>query len=285
VKRVLVAGATGYLGRFVVEELGRRGVAVRALARTPRKLEGLEAPPAEVVPFEVTRPETLRGACDGIDGVFSSLGITRQKDGLTFRDVDYRGNRHLLEEALRAGVRRFVYVSVFGGPQLLRLAIVRAHEDFASELLASDIEARVVRPTGYFSDMGEVLEMARRGRVYLIGRGENRVNPIHGADLAVTCADAVEGGGPREIDVGGPEVLRYREIAELAFRAIGKPPRITHVPVWMMRSAIAATRPFSTHQAELLAFFTTAMTREGVAPATGRRRLGEHFERLARPPV
>jgi uncharacterized protein YbjT (DUF2867 family) len=278
-KRILVAGSTGYLGRFVVRELGQRGHFVRALARSPEKLDDLRDSPAEIARAEVTRPGTLEHVCDGIDVVFSSIGITKQKDGLTFRDVDYQGNKNLLEVARRAGVEKFIYVSVFNGPNLLHLDIVRAHEDFVGVLKGAGIDYAVLRPTGYFSDMTEFLQMARKGRVFLIGRGDNRVNPIHGADLAVSCADAVA-GERKEIDVGGPEILTYREIAELAFRSLGRPPRITTVPVWVMKLVIAATKVFSKHQGELLAFFTTAMSSEVVAPAVGTHRLEDYFTSL-----
>ena len=87
-ERVLVAGATGYLGGFVVREFKARGHFVRALARAPEKLDRLQGSLDEIVEGEVTRPETLGHICDGIDVVFSSIGITSQKDGLTFRDVD-----------------------------------------------------------------------------------------------------------------------------------------------------------------------------------------------------
>ena len=164
-QRVLVAGATGYLGGFVAREFKARGYFVRALARSPRKLDHLWDLADDIIEGEVTRPETLEHVCDGIDAVFSSIGITRQKDGLTFRDVDYQGNKNLLEVALRAGARKFVYVSAFNGPNLRHLDIGAAHEDFVDELKASGICYAVLRPTGYFSDMGEILEMARRGRV------------------------------------------------------------------------------------------------------------------------
>ena len=87
-KRALVAGATGYLGNFVVRELKSRGYFVRALARTPGKIDDLKEELDEIHIGEVTQPETLEGICNDIDVVFSSIGITRQKDGLTFRDVD-----------------------------------------------------------------------------------------------------------------------------------------------------------------------------------------------------
>ena len=274
--RVLVAGATGYLGGFVVKELKARGYLVRAIARSPEKLSDFQGAVDEIVKAEITQPETLEHVCDGIDVVFSSIGITKQKDKVTFRDVDYQGNVNLLEAAKRAGVRKFIYVSVFNGLNLLHLEIVKAHEDFVDELRASGIDYAVLRPTGYFSDMGEFLKMAKKGRVYLIGRGKNKVNPIHGADLAVTCVDAAE-GEQKEVDVGGPDVLTYREIAELAFQSLGKPIRITSVPVWAMKLLVAATRIFNKHQAGLQAFFMTAMTSDVVAPTTGARSLAAHF--------
>ena len=275
-KRVLVAGATGYLGGFVARELKNRGHFVRALARSPKNLASFLGSLDEIVEADVTRPETLAGVCDGVDVVFSSIGMTRQRDGLTFRDVDYQGNRNLLDRALKAGVKKFVYVSVFNGPHLLHLDIVRAHEDFVRELKTSGIGFAVIRPTGYFSDMGEFLQMARKGRVWLIGRGDNRMNPIHGADLAVACAGAVE-GRDQEIDVGGPEVLTYRQAAEMAFEALDRKARISAVPVWLMRAFVAFTRILNRHQAALLAFFLTMMTSDMVAPAAGSRTLGAYF--------
>jgi len=275
-KHVLVAGATGYLGGFMVQELKARGYLVRAIARSPEKLRDLQGAVDEIVKAEITQPETLEHVCDGIDVVFSSIGITKQKDKVTFRDVDYQGNVNLLEAAQRAGVRKFIYVSVFNGPNLLHLDIVKAHEDFVDELKASGIDYAVLRPTGYFSDMGEFLTMAKKGRVYLIGRGSSKVNPIHGADLAVECVHALE-GEEKEIDVGGPEVFTYREIAELAFQALGKPVRITSVPVWIMKLLVVATRILNKHQGELLAFFTTAVISNVVAPMTGTCSLATHF--------
>lgn len=280
-RRVLVAGATGYLGRFVAQEFKSRGHFVRALARSPHKLDDIKHELDEIVPGEVTKPETLQNVCGRIDVVFSSIGITRQKEKLTWKDVDYQGNKNLLEVARRAGVKQFIYVSVLDGPNLRQLEIVRAHEDFVNLLAASGMDYTVIRPTGYFSDMTEFWQMAKRGRVYLVGRGDNRINPIHGADLAVTCVDAL-GGDRRDVDVGGPDVFTYREIAQLAFRTQGKPVRITSVPVSVAKLVIAVTRPFNRHQGELLAFFATEMTRDTVAPPTGVHKLDAYFHELLR---
>lgn len=276
-KRILVAGATGYLGGFVAREFKARGHFVRALARSREKLDSLQGSLDEIVEAEVTRPGTLEHVCDGIDVVFSSIGITKQKDRLTFKDIDYQGNKNLLNVAQRAGVKKFIYVSVFNGPNLPHLVIVKAHEDFVDALKASGIHYAVLRPTGYFSDMGQFLEMAKKGRVYLIGSGKNRVNPIHGADLAVRCVDAMDRVNG-EIDVGGPQAMTWNEVASLVFGVLGRPVKVTHIPEWLMWSVVRLVRIFSRHQSELLAFFTTMATTDGVAPSTGTRTLKAHFE-------
>lgn len=195
--RVLVAGATGYLGRFVVREFKERGDWVRALARDPAQLRvpGPALAPAvgrfadDVYTGEVTRPETLYHLCDGIDVVFSSVGITRQTDPMTYMGVDYRGNKNLLDLAIRSGVRKFIYVHIFNAAALQHLRNVRAKQRFVDELSVSGLGRTVICPTGYFNDMAEVFRMAERGTAYVIG--DARMNPIHGADLAGVCADAV----------------------------------------------------------------------------------------------
>jgi uncharacterized protein YbjT (DUF2867 family) len=278
-KRVLVAGATGYLGRFVCKEFKDRGYFVRALVRSSKKLDGLWDSTDEIVEAQITQPETLENVCDGIDVVFSSVGITKQKGRLTFRDVDYQGNKNLLEVALREGVRKFVYVSAFNGPNLRHLDIIDAHEAFVDELKTSGIDHAVLRPTGYYSDMGEVLDMARKDRVWLIGSGRSRVNPIHGSDLAVACADAMDSDAT-EIDIGGPQIMTWEGVAALAFEVLDKPVRVSHVPAWMMWSVVRVVRLFNRHQGELLAFFTTMATTDVVAPSTGTHTLEAHYQSL-----
>ncbi len=285
--KVLVAGSTGYLGRFVVQEFKRRGHWIRALARNPERL-------AEPGPFfapavrdqiddlfvgEVTEPETLAGLCDDIEVVFSSVGMTRQKGKLTFHDIDYQGNKNILDRTLEASVERFIYVSVYNGQLLEHLAIIKAHEDFVRALQASGLSHTIIRPNGYFSDMGEFFNMAKSGRVYLFGDGENRLNPIHGADLARICADALT-GSDTEVPAGGPVVYSQNEIAELAFSVLDKPPKITHIPAWIASAGIKALELFNRHAADLFDFFVTAGLTENVAPQCGTHTLEDHFRAL-----
>ena len=287
-QRVLVAGSTGYLGRYVVQELKERGYYVKVLARNPVKLKqtGPFLEPAvreivdEVFIGEVTKPDTLQGLCDNIDIVFSSIGITRQRDKLTYQDVDYRGNKNILDIALQKQVKKYIYVSVFNAHLYEHLAIVKAHEDFVRDLQHSGLNYTIIHPTGYFSDMSEFLGMARSGLVFLIGNGNNRVNPIHGADLAMLCVDAVTNDN-HKVSVGGPVTYTGREIAELAFSTLGKPPRVIHIPPWLAQAAVKAIRPFNQQMSDLINFIVTAGQSNDTAPATGEHTLADYYQELA----
>jgi uncharacterized protein YbjT (DUF2867 family) len=286
-QNVLVAGATGYLGRFVTREFKRRGYNVRVLARTPEKLEHpgpfLEPPVKDfadnIFPGEVNRPETLRGLCDGIDIVFSSIGITRQKDKVSYWDVDFQGNRTILDLALRASVKKFIFVSVFNARLLPRIPMVDAREEFVRQLKATGLDYSIIRPTGYFSDMTEFLKMALSGRIYLIGDGMKRLNPIHGADLAKVCVDAVS--SPRaEIAAGGPGTYIHNEIADIAFSAGEKTPHITRIPPWLVNVAVRLIPPYFEHSYSLAAFFASSMLLDFAAPETGTHFLGDYFKEV-----
>jgi uncharacterized protein YbjT (DUF2867 family) len=290
-QRVLVAGSTGYVGRFATQAFKQRGCWVRALTRSTERLAqpGPFSAPAfgpddvdDVFVGELTRPETLEGLMDGIDVVFSSVGISRQRDRLSFEQVDYRCNHTLIELCTGTDVAKFVYVSMQGadGPEIADLAITRAHEKVVAELVASGMDYSIVRPCGYFSDMGALLSMAKRGRVFLVGPGDNRMSPIHGRDLGEICVDAAE-GDEHEVQAGGPEVMTQREAAELAFDVAGKPAKITVVPLWLAGGLVRGIRLLSKQYGDLAEFIVVAGEVDGVGPPRGTTTLRSYFEELA----
>jgi uncharacterized protein YbjT (DUF2867 family) len=155
--------------------------------------------------------------------------------------VDYQANINLLEEALRAKVPHFCYIHVLHAEQMLHVPLVAAKHDFVQHLQSTTgIQSTIVCPSGFFSDMKDYLEMAQQGRVYLFGDGSNVINPIHGADLAKATADAVHADNKRWVNVGGPDKLTHKELAQLAFQCIDKEkePKITFVPDWIRRLAL-----------------------------------------------
>ena len=233
-KKILVAGSTGYLGSHIVDHLLRRQLNFKALARNPQKLNHLALSPSQIIKAQVTDSHSIAGCCAGIDVVISTVGITRQKDGLTYMDVDYQANRNLLDEAINSGVKKFIYVSVLHGEELKHLKICEAKERFVRELQQSGLDYCIVRPSGFFSDMEEFYNMAKKGRIYLFGKGQNKVNPIHGSDLAKVCVDAIY-QNDKVIEVGGKETLSHRAIAEIAFKTLNKPAKITYIPNWVRK--------------------------------------------------
>lgn len=274
---VLLAGATGYLGGYIAKALSQDQVATKLVVRSPHKLKALECKTVKIIKAEVTKPNTLLGICEGVTTVISAVGITRQKDGLTYMDVDYQANINLLNEAKSAGIKKFIYISAINGDKYRHVKIFEAKEKFVDALKSADIEYMVIRPNGFFSDMKDFLDMAKRGKVYLFGNGEQKINPIHGEDLAIVCLQAINGTS-KEIVVGGPDVLTLNEIAEMALDAHQKPIKIIHLPDWIRRFAIWSLRSFTSSKTYgPIEFFLTLMAYDNIAPRFGTRRLNYFF--------
>ena len=277
-KTVLLAGATGYLGKYIAKELIARNINTKIIVRNPVKAIPLAYDFVEIIPAEVTRPETIKGHFAGVDTVISTVGITRQRDGLTYMAVDYRANMNLLEEAKKAGVKKFIYVSVINGQLHRNLKLVEAKEAFVDKLKASGLEYTIIRPNGFFSDMRDFLKMAKKGSVYIFGKGKKKFNPIHGADLAQVCVDAIN-SNQNEIVVGGPDILTHYEVAEMALLTSGKPINIVHVPHWVRKSILWIMRTFTPSKTYgPIEFFLTLMAEDAIAPRYGSHRLSRFFQ-------
>ncbi|WP_394746877.1 SDR family oxidoreductase [Spongiimicrobium salis] len=276
-KCILIAGATGYLGNHIVQIIMAKGLPARLLTRKRGKLEQYESSSIEIMEATVTEPNTLSKSCEGIDTVISTIGITRQKDGFTYMDVDYQANLNLLREAQRAGVRKFIYVSAINGDKHRDLKIFEAKEAFVDELKTSGLEYTVIRPNGFFSDMRDFLQMAGKGRVFLFGNGKQLMNPIHGADLAEIILDMID-DPTHECAVGGPDVLTQNEIAELAFDALGRVPNIWYLPDWVRRFTLWSVRSFTSVETYgPIEFFLTLMANDNVAMRYGTHKLKDFY--------
>ena len=279
-KKVLLAGATGYLGSYIAKALHESGFPTRAIARNTVSPNDKNILFSEIIEAALTKPDTIEGCCDQIDVVISTVGITRQKDGLTYMDVDYQANLNLLREAQKGGVQKFIYVSVLNGEKLRHLKICDAKERFVEQLKRSGLDYCVIRPNGFFSDMAEFYNMGKKGRVYLFGNGELKTNPIHGEDLAAVCVDAVE-KQDKEIQVGGPEILTHNQIAKTAFAVLEINPKISHIPDWIRTAILKLTRSVTGSKTYgPIEFFLTVMAIDMVAPQYGKHTLKEYFTKL-----
>lgn len=277
---VLVAGATGYLGRYVVAELHNRGHLIRAVARDrdrarrqgPWGSPSLDGLVDEWALGNVTDPRFTRDLAADVEHVVSALGVTRQKADPW--QIDNLANLAILNSALKHAVS-FTYINTLGGDRC-PARLTRAKSAFAQTLSVAEISAQIINPPAYFSDMTEVLAMARRGLVTVL-RPTARINPIHGADLAVYVVDRMEEGRTGTWDVGGPDVLSWRELAHLAFDAVGKRSHILTVPAWALPPALRLTGLFSPRLADTARFMAWNMTRDCVAPTTGTHHLADFY--------
>ncbi|WP_119697187.1 SDR family oxidoreductase [Microbacterium halotolerans] len=284
-KRVLVAGATGYVGRHIIARLHDEGFIVRAVVRDKARASapGAYGAPAltELVDEWVIAPD---GAADlrpdimaGVDHVVSALGVTRQKADPWA--IDFLLNLRYLELAEQMDVASFLYVGVMNAATGSS-AVSRAKHAFIEALSRSRVAAQIVNPSGYFSDLTEIYDLARRGVAFGLGDGSVRLSPIHGADLADFCATRL-GSGAGSWDVGGPEALTYRDIVRIAFEAAGKKPRYTRVPAPLASAAVWTADRISPRAGSLTRFFLDGMQTDSVGEPHGTHTLADYYAALA----
>ncbi len=283
--RVLVAGGTGYIGGGVLEVLQQQGFWVRALCRAPHRLRE-PSRCGDIFEGHATRPETLKGLCQGIDVVFSSLGTRSFSRKPTIWEVDYQGNLNLLEAAKREGVKHFIFVSVVRGSEMARLSpIAEAREKVAQAVKESGMDYTIFAPTGFFNDMAEFFFAAqKRGAIRLFGEGLGRINPLSALDFGEEVARTILASKWRNAvrEVGGCETFTHRQIAELAFQALDKEPRIHSWSPWAVSLVAALVRPFNYNAYALFKFFEfIARTPDATGEALGWRRLEDFFANLA----
>jgi uncharacterized protein YbjT (DUF2867 family) len=271
--QVLLAGASGLLGRHIRHQLIRDGYDVRPIIR------GVTLEP-DAVCADLRDPASLRGTCDGLDAVISCAGASMELGGwanrASFDEIDHRGNANLLAEAERAGVRRFVYVSLACARELMHTEYARAHERFVDELAASGLAYTVVRPTGFYGFLVEFIRMAWKKRGIVIGDGSAQTNPIHEADVARACVEALSSGTSERV-VGGPEVYTRKRIVQLAFEALDRLPRLRYVQPGIFRLPMAVSRLANPRIGALMEFGLAVTQKDIVAPKFGTHRLEDYF--------
>ena len=288
-QKVLVAGSSGYIGRYAARAFKERGWFVRALVRKPDNLKRpgpfgeplLDGVVDEIVTGDATKPDTLHDITEDIDTVFSSMGLRSSRPGLSYHDVDFLGNVNILQEALHHDVQKFIYVSIFKADEMMEMQIVKAHEDFVQALKDSGIDHSILRPNAYFSDMTQFQKMAASGVVIWPGDGSLRINPIHGEDMGDICVDAAA-RGYQEIDIGGPDVFTYEELFTLAFTTINKEPRIIFIPLWLVKGFHTLIKPLNARIADMLAFAIVVNEIDNAAPRYGRLHMKDFFEEFGR---
>lgn len=230
--KIVLAGAFGKLGSDILRALLRDGHQVVAIDMVTRELEGIEGK-YEAKKVDVTKPEQLKGICDGADAVITTVGLTRTSAEVTNYDIDYQGNLNLLQEAKRAGVKKFAYVSVLKADKAPKVPMLHAKYMLEEELKKSGMEYVIYRPTGYFYDIAKVFKpMIEKGEVTLLGKKPVSANVIDTTDLADFILLHLQDKNVI-YDIGGTETYTYEEIARMFFAAAGKEPVIKKAPAFL----------------------------------------------------
>ena len=244
----LVTGATGYIGGRLVPELLAAGHRVRCLGRSPGKLRDHPwAGEVEVVAGDVTRAESVAEAMRGVDVAYylvHALGA-----GRGFEDKDRTAARTFGEQARAAGVRRIVYLgglTPVGVPERQLSPHLRSRSEVGRILLDSGVPTTVLRAAVIIGSGSASFEMLR----YLTERlpamvtprwVRTRTQPIAVRDVlrllvgSARMPDEVN----RAFDIGGPDVLTYREMM-VRYAAIAGLPRRVIVPVPVLTPGLSS---------------------------------------------
>jgi nucleoside-diphosphate-sugar epimerase len=267
-RRVLITGGTGFIGRYLVEELLRQGALVRVLVRSMARIPAAWKERVELCPGDLEERDSLMKACCKVETIIHAGGFAHAWDddsqaasGLHWR-VNAEGTRHLLAAAAKAGVKRFVFLSSVkamgdAGEQCIdetwpnppQTPYGRAKR--AAELWVLDagrnhdmhvvnLRLAMVYGPGNKGNLDRMIHAVKRGFFPPLPRIGNRRSMVHARDVARAALMAAEhpGANCQTYIVTDANTYSSREIYELILRALGKRTPRWAVPMFIF-SALA----------------------------------------------
>ena len=261
---IAVTGATGFVGRHIVERLVERGHRPRALVRNPRRLPFRHPDAIDLVPGSLADAAAVRALVAGADAVIHLVGIIVEQGAMTYEAVHVTGTRAVLTAARDAGVGRFVHMSA-GATRDEPGATPYHRTKAAAErlVIASGLSHVVFRPT-LISGPGNV-PIATLARVHrfaplvpIFGAGTFPLQPVWVGDVAQAFVLAAEGRGTGTLELGGPTTLTYKAFVQAIGRACGHPRPTVHIPLPLVRfaarlaSPLGALAPITRDQLQML---------------------------------
>lgn len=279
--KVLIAGASGSLGMELLKILKERSIETRGLTHSSEGLQEILKYTDEAFAADASEgTRELSGVTEGIHTIISAMGKSVSlfsNDENSFMENDFYGNSNLLEDALKHGVKRFIYVSIKGADTGQEYEIAKAHKKFEEALQASGLDYTIVRPVGFFSGLNDLAIMAKRKMIPIVGDGMARTNSIHQKDLAQVVVEYLE-DGPDLIEVGGPLVHTRLEMAEMLKEKIGG--KIIKIPEKVAEWGMFLPELISDSMSDKLSYFKYITTNDMIGEQKGEITFKQYLETL-----
>jgi uncharacterized protein YbjT (DUF2867 family) len=240
---ILVAGATGMLGKEVCRLLAAQGKPVRGLVRItsdPRTVQQLEEMGIEIVEGNVCDRSSLDVACQDVTALISTVSAMPrcyEPEDNNLQNVDRDGQTNLINAARDAGVYHFVYTS-FSGNLDLDFPLRNAKRRIEQRLKDSGLTFTILRPSCF---METWLSPAvgfdyPNAKAQIYGSGENPLSWISLRDVALFAVESLENPVARNVtlELGGPEALNPLQVIKIFEKAGGRSFEVEHIPVQVL---------------------------------------------------
>ena len=270
--KILIAGASGALGTEIINLLKENGEDIRVLTRSDKGVSKLSKFTDDVWKGDAGKdPVGIENITKNITTVISALGKSISlftPSGESFIESDFKANKNLLDDAVKNGVQRFIYVSIMGADSKKDYSVAKAHKLFENELRNSGIDYTILRPAGFYSGLNDLAIMAKRKVIPLIGSGNAKTNSIHHKDLAAVVVSYLT-EGPEIVEVGGPNIHTRLEMAQMIEEIIGG--KIIKIPETMakMSADLGLPKIFSEGINDKLDYFTFITTNDMIGETNG----------------
>lgn len=242
---VTVFGGSGFLGRYVVRALARKGYRIRVAVRRP-ELTGHLKPLGAVgqihaVQANVRDEGSVNRAATGSRGVINLVGVLAESGKQTFAAVQADGARNIARAAKKAGIEALVHVSAIGADKTSPSRYARTKA--AGEQAMRD--AVILRPSIMFGQEDEFFNrfanMARFSPVLPLVGGTTRFQPVYVGDVARAVVAALEGGAKKgaPYELGGPDIDTFAGLMRMMLEMIGRKRLIVDLPLPLARMMAA----------------------------------------------
>jgi NADH dehydrogenase len=250
---ILVTGGTGYVGHRLVEKLRARSEPVRLLVRNLERAQKYAGGNVSLVQGDVTDPATLAAALAGVKTIINLVAVIRERPGgITFERLNYQGTVNIVDAAKAAGVQRFIQMSALGAHADPKLPYMDTKFRAQQYVQQSGLDWTVFQPSVIFGEGDEFIttlaDLVRKPLLFLpapflpvVGNGKTKFQPVSREDVIdafIKALDDRETVG-KVYQLGGPQVLTYSEMLDVIMAKLGKKRGKIHVPVALMRPAVA----------------------------------------------